>query len=188
MNSLVLGGTSGIGLATTELLRSKGWSVIAYGRNQYDVRYPSNRDEYNLKQDAYKLGGYDAFVYCAGSLTEVGLSAFAFAMRFYDIPTKHSSLFNHNCCIIAVSSVAVIKPAKVNPDYAAAKAALESYALTLKYSDIAKQRNWRVEVIMFDLVHTRMFDLLPKPIDMTNRVYITPEVAAQRIVTLIGVE
>lgn len=188
MNALILGGTSGIGLAITELLRSKGWTVVAYGRAQYDVRYPSNRDEYNLKQDAYKLGGYDAFIYCAGSLTEVGLMAFTYAFRFYDIPTKHSSLFNHNCCIIAVSSVAVDRPAKVNPDYAAAKAALESYAITLKHSAIAKQRIWHVEIIRFDLVHTAMMSYLPTPIDMTNREYITPEVAAQRIVTLIGVD
>ena len=188
MNALVLGGTHGIGLATTELLRSKQWDVIAYGHCHYNVCYPSLREEYTFKQDAYRLGGYDAFVYSAGSLTEVGLSAFSFATRFYDIMTRHFTLFNPKCVVVAVSSVAAGRAAKVNPDYAANKAALESYARTLQDLNITKQRDWRIEVIRFDLVHTRMLDSLPKPIDMTNREYITPEVAAQRIMTLIGVD
>jgi NAD(P)-dependent dehydrogenase (short-subunit alcohol dehydrogenase family) len=87
--------------------------------------------------------------------------------------------------IVAVSSVAAERPAKVNAHYAAAKAALESYARTVADSDLAKQSKWRVEVIRFDLVDTDMLKALPAE-TLIGRKVISAETAALRILTVMG--
>ena len=189
MNALILGGSRGIGKATSLLLQNNGWFVSAYGRLEYDVVNTAHSHIFKLMQDARVIGKYDAFVYSAGDLTVTGIDAFKYPLAFYCLITEQGyHLFNNGCKIIAISSVAAERPAKVNPHYASAKAALESYVRTLADSKMAKRSSWSVETIRFDLVHTAMLDKLPGPIDMTSREYITSEVAAQRIVVLLGVD
>jgi len=184
MNALIIGGSRGIGRATANLLTQNGWHVVAYGREQYDVRHTKNSNLFNLIHDADECGRYDAFVYCAGDLTVRGLDAFRFSMSFYSIVQEQGvKIFNEGCKILAVSSIAVDRPAKFNPDYAAAKAALDHYAMTLRHSALALKHNWHVSVIHFDLVDTSMLRPLYEQgrLDTSRREYIKPETAAERI-------
>lgn len=168
--ALIIGGTRGIGLATTDLLRSKEWHVTALGKWGFDVHTADPKRFWGK--------GYDAFIFCAGDITCKGSSAFDFPIAFYEI----SQSMPANCVIVAISSVGAERPAKFNPHYAAAKAALESYARTLKFSAHAKQFNWRVEIIRFDLVNTDMMTQLPLSEMWAGREVIQPEEAARRIV------
>ena len=164
MNALIMGGTRGIGRATADLLESKGWNVVRYGRQDYDIRTPSNNDYFHLKSDARRVGGYDAFIYSAGDIMAVGVWAFQFPIVFYNLVANEYGLFNEGCSILAVSSVAAERPAKQNPHYAAAKAALESYVRTLSYSEWCRGHKWKVEYIRFNLVKTQMYAKLNTPI------------------------
>lgn len=169
-SALIIGGTRGVGHATAQLLLAKGWKVNAVGRTGFDIHTTDPR--------RFKVNNYDAFIFCAGDVRVRGSLAFDYPIAFYEI-AQHMIT---NCIIIAVSSVAADRPAKSNPHYSAAKAALESYARTLKFSNRAKQFNWRVETIRFDLVTTQMMDQLPSSEKFDGREIIDPEEAARRIV------
>jgi len=179
-SALILGGTRGIGLALANLLRPS-WQVVALGRADFDILAPSNQHYFNLRQSGVALGGFDAFVYCAGDLSVTGLQAFAFPEAFHSIVRDHGAhLFKTGCKIIAISSVAAVNPAKLNPDYASAKAALEHYALTLFDSTIAKRKQWDIDFIRFNLVSTDMLKLIPADL-RAGRTIISPTEAAQQI-------
>ena len=178
MNALIVGGTHGIGRATAYLLSSKGWNVVVYGRNDYNVLTPSNADHFRLKSDAHRIGGYDAFVYSAGDIEAIGVWAFQFPIVFYNLITNEYGLFNDGCAILAISSVAAERPAKQYPHYAAAKAALESYVRTLADSELCAKHKWKVEYIRFDLVRTQMYAKLKNPVGQA----IYADAAAQDIV------
>jgi len=169
MKALIIGGTRGIGRATADVLRAQGWEVEAWGRKQWDIH---DRFDYPTPLPC------DAFVYCAGDLNMLWREAFDFPQMFYALCLEN--IVNDNGVIIAVSSVAADRPAKVNPHYAAAKAALESYARTVADSDTAKAHGWRVEIVRFDLVQTDMLKQLP-PETLRGRTIITAEEAAQQI-------
>ena len=176
MKSLIIGGTRGIGKATADALTLRGWDVTAYGSAQWDVH-----DRFDL----YIPEQCDALIYCAGNIRAQWQPAFDFPQMFYWLCLEE--IVNYGGVIVAVSSVAVDRPAKVNAHYAAAKAALESYARTVADSDMARDRHWRVEVIRFDLVDTDM--LLQLPADtLAGRTAISAETAAARILALLGVE
>lgn len=168
-SALIVGGTRGVGRATAQLLLNRGWKVNAVGRTGFDIH---TTDPQRFK------GNYDAFIFSAGDVQMTGSLAFDYPIAFYEITQQMIT----NCVIIAVSSVAADRPAKNFPHYAAAKAALESYARTLKFSNRAKQFNWRVETIRFDLVTTQMMDQLPASEKFEGREIIDPEEAARRIV------
>mgnify|MGYP001573028121 FL=1 len=168
-SALIIGGTRGIGRATAQLLLSRGWKVNAVGRQGFDIHI-TDRSRF--------IGDYDAFIFSAGDVRVMGSLAFDYPIAFYQIAQSMSV----NCIIIAISSVAADRPAKSNPHYAAAKAALESYARTLKFSSRATQFNWRVETIRFDLVRTEMLNQLPQSEKFEGREIIDPEEAARRIV------
>ena len=185
MNALILGGTRGIGRAVAKLLDEHGWDVVAYGRHHFDICAVGAKHIYTLKHDADTGGCYDAFVYCAGDVTVTGERAFAYPIWFYRLTTDYTHLWNNGCKIVVVSSVAVEKPARINPHYAAAKAALEHYALTVSGSDMAKKKHWRVEIVRFDLVGTDMLRQLPQPLDVSDRKYISAELAAAEIINRI---
>lgn len=167
--ALIIGGTRGIGQATADVLRARGWRVETTGRKEFDVF------DYNIKLEWRSL---DVFVFCAGSINAREYNAFSFPLAFFKIAM--SEVVKPNGVIVAVSSVAADRPAKVDPHYAAAKAALESYARTVADSDMAKAHGWRVEIIRFDLVQTDMLKQLP-PETLVGRTIITKEEAAQRI-------
>ncbi len=169
-NALIVGGTRGVGRATAQLLLNRGWKVNAVGREAFDIHTADAR--------RFKVNNYDAFIFCAGDVRERGSLAFDYPIAFYEIAQQMIT----NCIIIAVSSVAADRPAKSNPHYAAAKAALESYARTLKFSSRAAQFNWRVETVRFDLVRTEMLNQLPQSEKFEGREIIDPEEAARRIV------
>ena len=182
MKALIIGGTRGIGAATAEALTERGWDVTAWGRDAFNVH-----DEFDMSDEGFVsiLPACDALIFSAGSIETVGSLAFDFPVSFYRI--VKCQCVNDNGVIIAVSSVAADKPAKVNPHYAAAKAALESYARTVADSDMARAHKWRVEVIRFDLVQTEMLNVLPAD-SLTGRKVISAETAAAQILTLMGVE
>ena len=183
MNALIIGGSRGIGAATAKLLASSGWLVIPYGSNEFDVVVKTASDRYRLLSDADRVGKYDALIYSAGSIMARGIYQFQFALTFYMLIEEYGArILNDGAVIVSVSSVAAGRPAKQNPDYAAAKAALESYALTLMYSDLAKQRNWEVRVIRFDLVQTDMYKQLIDPVGKV----ISADEAAEKIVGIIN--
>ena len=169
MKALIIGGTRGIGKATAEQLRGTGWEVGASGKQHWDVRVDFCRALPTC---------YDA-VDCAGSLAEEWAPAFAFPMMFYRACLD--AIVSVGGVIVAVSSVAAARPAKVNAHYAAAKAALESYARTVADSDLAKVHGWRVEVVRFELVETDMLKQLPAE-TLTGRTAISAEEAAKQIV------
>lgn len=168
-SALIVGGTRGIGYTTAQLLLAKGWKVNAVGRAGFDIHITDPRRF---------IGDYNALIFCAGDVQIRGSLAFDYPIAFYEI----ALYMPINCIIIAISSVAASRPAKSNPHYAAAKAALESYATTLKFSNRAKQFNWRVETIRFDLVRTQMMDQLPSSEKFEGREIIDSEEAARRIV------
>ena len=185
MNALILGGTHGIGKAVFDLLATKEYHVIAYGRNDYNICDPSNGDYYRLKSDANRVGMYDAFVFCAADLNPRGILQFQFPLQFYNLIAGEYGLFNNGCVIVAVSSMAAVRPAKLNPHYAASKAALESYVLTLQASELCQRRNWKVRLVRFDLVSgTRMYQQATENLSqdqLAERTIITTEQAAWRI-------
>ena len=168
-SALIVGGTRGIGRATANLLLNRGWKVSAVGRKGFDI-HVTNPQRF--------IGNYDAFIFCAGDVRVAGSLAFDYPIAFYQI----AQYMPINCIIIAISSVAADRSAKSNPHYAAAKAALESYARTLKFSSRATQFNWRVETIRFDLVTTQMMDQLPASEKFEGREIIDQEEEARRIV------
>lgn len=177
MKALLIGGTRGIGAATAQLLRARGWEVEATGRHAFDVHHPFAYRWWPIQ--------FDALIFCAGDLLALGSFAFDFPLAFYNLAC--AEVVKPDGWIVAVSSVAAERPAKVNAHYAAAKAALESYARTLADSDQAKRNGWCVEVIRFDLVDTDMLKSLPLD-TLTGRVIISAEAAGYRILTLMGVE
>jgi len=172
--ALIIGGTRGIGAATAEALTARGWDVEAWGHVKFDVHH------FDFVNDRY-----DALIFCAGDVLMRGSGAFDFPVTFYRVVTMNC--VNEGGTIVAVSSVAAERPAKFNAHYAAAKAALESYARTVADSDMAKEHQWRVEVIRFDLVDTDMYKQLPLEMTMGWKV-ISAQEAANRILTLMGVE
>jgi len=186
-NALILGGSRGIGRALYDMLSStpEEWQTIALGHADYNILAPSNRAVFDLRQTALDLGGYDVFVYCAGDLTVTGLDAFRFAHEFYNIITSHGGMILRNGCkIVVVSSVAVANPAKLNPDYAAAKAALEHYAMTIASSQNAIRHGWTVQVRRFDLVATDMLKCIPADLK-AGRTIISATDAAKELYELL---
>lgn len=177
--ALIIGGTRGIGAATAEALRARGWAIVAAGRATYDVHR-------QVLPMIYARNEFDALVFCAGDLDSMFENAFDYPVAFYRTCITRK-ICRDGAVIVAVSSVAADRPAKVNPHYAAAKAALESYARTLADSDMARQHGWRVEVIRFDLVDTDMLRQLPAE-TLKGRDIISAETAARQILTLMGVE
>lgn len=171
-SALIVGGTRGIGRTTANLLLNKGWKVNAVGRQGFDI---------HVTDPQRFIGNYDVFIFSAGDVRVTGSLAFDYPIAFYQI----AQYMPVNCIIIAISSVAAARPAKSSPHYAAAKAALESYATTLKFSSRATQFNWRVETIRFDLVETEMLAQLPQSERFEGREILQPEEAARRIFDLI---
>ena len=107
MNLLIIGGSRGIGHATADLFTQNGWQVVAYGREQYDVRYTKTDNLYNLIHDADECGGYDVFVYSAGDLLVRGIDAFRFSLSFYSIISDYGvRIFKRGCRIVAGKSEA----------------------------------------------------------------------------------
>ncbi len=178
MNALIIGGTRGIGQATAQALRERGWEVEATGRHNFDVHQAS----LDTRWDPFH---FDALIFCAGDLHSRGASAFDFPLAFYMLATRE--IVKEGGVLVAVSSVAAGQPAKVNPHYAAAKAALESYALTVAHGPQAEVFHWRVEVVRFDLVLTEMLLDLPQH-TLAGRKIIEPEAAALRILAVMGIE
>lgn len=188
-SALIIGGTRGIGKATAEALLAEGWDVVVTGKRDLNVMQGSSRVNGFVATQGDRGNLYDAIVYSAGDITAYNLNAMAFSVAFYrlikaapydDVPY----ILARGGVAIAISSVAADRPAKVNPHYAAAKAALESYARTLADSDEAKRNGWRIEVIRFDLVDTDMLKQLP-PETLTGRTIISAEEAASQIVEVI---
>ncbi len=173
-NALIVGGTRGIGAATAQLLRERGWDVTALGHKEFPIGM-------RVKKTYPLEGKWDAVVYSAGDIEAQWMRAFAFPMTFYQIVPLALA---DGGVAVAISSVAAHKPAKVNAHYAAAKAALESYAYTLAESDAAKQHNWKVSIVRFDLVRTEMLLKLP-PETLEGRSIISADEAAQAIVRAI---
>ena len=182
MNALIIGGSRGIGAATAKLLASSGWLVMPYGSADYDVVVKTTSDLWRLFSDADRVGKYDALIYCAGSIVLQGVYQFSYAMSFYQLIAEYGPrILNDGAAAIAISSVAAGRPARQNQDYAASKAALESYALTLAYSQQAIDRRWRIGTIRFDLVKTDMYKQLVDPVGNL----ISAEEAAEKIVEII---
>lgn len=190
-NALIVGGTKGIGAKTSEFLSNgvtpslEKWNTIAWGRSTYDVQSPSNLAYYNIRTASRELGGFDAFIYCAGDLSIRGLNALRFATEFYEICDTHGpTIFNNDCTIIAVSSVAAIRPAKLNPYYASAKAALESFTRTIADTPVAKRKSWNVFFHRFDLVATDMMKSIPAD-QRIGRDIISVEEAARQLISYV---
>lgn len=170
--ALIIGGSRGIGAALAQQLRAAGWDVVATGRQEYNVHDPHHGFD----------GLFHAYVFCAGSLVDKWHRAFDFPIEFFSLANEHVLL--PNAVVVAVSSVAADRPAKVNPHYAAAKAALESYARTLADSDEARRWGWRVETIRFDLVETDMLHQLP-PATLEGRRILSAQEAAGEIMDIL---
>lgn len=185
-NALILGGTRGIGQALYDLIYlNDNWHPVALGRSHYDILSPSNQAVYDLKHTALDLGGYDAFIYCAGDLCVTGLDAFRFPNEFYNIVTGFGPLiFKDQCRIIAVSSVAAGLPCRNNPDYGAAKSALEHYVMSLREWPVAKRKDWNINFWRFDLVMTDMMKFVPAD-QRAGRRIISPQEAAKELYDLL---
>lgn len=168
-SAFILGGTRGIGRAFADLLLFKGnWEVEAPGRLLFNVHsFPKPQKSYDL------------FIFSAGDLWETWRGAFDYPMTFYRLVAVQSIL-NEGGQAIALSSVSAKSGGRVNPHYAAAKAALENYVKSIKLSDDYAYQKWLVDYIEFDLVETQMMAQLPKN-TILNRTVITPEYAAELI-------
>ncbi len=66
MNALISGGSRGIGAATAELLRGKGWNIIAPDRSEMDFVDPPTIWYYERQMLKHGILPLDALVFCHG--------------------------------------------------------------------------------------------------------------------------
>jgi NAD(P)-dependent dehydrogenase (short-subunit alcohol dehydrogenase family) len=156
----VIGGTSGIGAATVELLRVSGRHVIVSGKEECNVMYePEIEEFYDRAINKLPASGLppriDEVVYCAGinklewlEETEMedvfdifDVNVFGF-MRVMKIMARDST---GPLRVVAVSSDAARRPMRTSMAYCASKAALDMAA-----KSVARERaeyGWRVNVV-----------------------------------------
>jgi 3-oxoacyl-[acyl-carrier protein] reductase len=146
--ALVTGGSSGIGEATVNELRKRGWHVAAMARRnvEFEGDVSSDSDCRRVaKAVVAKWGGIDALVNCAGTTKFVahtdleGLSAEdilgIFRVNvvgpFQMIRACAPALKASRGCVVNISSVASILGTGSSIAYAASKAALDTMSLSL---------------------------------------------------------
>ncbi len=162
--ALVIGGSSGIGLATARLLLQKGYTVFNASRNACpDEQVFSIKTDVSVEGailDAIKIasaeGNLDVIVYSAGfsmacpiELVEGSRYRYLFEVNFFGvidtIKAAMSFMQEGGGKIIAISSVASSVPIAYDPYYCASKAALEMFFHTAQLE--LEKRNIRLCVV-----------------------------------------
>lgn len=159
INTWVIGGTSGIGKATVQLLKAEGGRrVFATGQDTCDVRDP-------FEMAAAWKSFYETFlfdesdtveiVYCAGVnvLARIGSIREDDLHDIYDVNVLgFISLINYlreervrNVRMVAVSSDAAVRPMRTSIAYCSSKAAL-NMAVMCAARELAKD-GWRVNAV-----------------------------------------
>lgn len=154
-NAWVVGGTSGIGLATAAILKKRGRSVLATGQED-DVREWSELEWIYTDVILPNLGDLHELVYCAGvndlvwlgkmgpdydytGLLDVNVAGF---VRLCDILADYSV---ENLRVVVVGSDAAERPMRTSMLYCASKAALHMAAQVAAREMAAV--GWRVNVV-----------------------------------------
>lgn len=181
---LITGSTGGIGSALVELMLTKGYSVIAAGR---DIKLlekafkntsnchllETNLDEensiynsMNYIRDTY--GELRGFVHCAGydKLSPLYLTKTKDLEQLFKVhtfaPIKICSILakkgyaQEGCSIVLLSSLAAHEGARGHSSYAAAKGALEGF-LPSAASELI-EKNIRINIVIPGVVATKMSD------------------------------
>ena len=191
---VIIGGTSGMGLATAKMLLDEGARVLVTGRSQAGLdsaRKELGKDAIVVSSDARSLTEIDALV------TRVKAELDTFDLLFvnagFSIPTpldsvteaiydemfnlnskgpffavqKLAPLINRGGSVVLTTSVANVKGLPGQSTYGAAKAALRSFARTLAAELITRE--------------IRVNAVTPGPIDtpILNKVFSDKNVAAQ---------
>ncbi len=155
---VILGGTSGMGLATAKMLLDEGARVLVTGRSQAGLESAKQElgaDAIVVSSDARSLTDIDALA--AQVKTEFDTIDLLFVNAGFSIPTplanvtediydemfnlnakgpffavqKLSPLINRGGSVVLTTSIANVKGMPGNATYAAAKAALRSFARVL---------------------------------------------------------
>jgi NAD(P)-dependent dehydrogenase (short-subunit alcohol dehydrogenase family) len=179
---IILGGTSGIGLATAQLAASEGASIVVASSQQSSVdraltQLPAGAEGYTLdltNEEAVKnfftrIGAFDHLIFTAGESLLVGdLSAIDLeqARRFYNLrfwgaftAAKYgSSHIRPGGSIVLTSGAAGLRPAKGLVAVAPITSAVESLgrALAVELAPI------RVNVICPGVIRTELWNSLPE--------------------------
>lgn len=124
--ALIIGGSRGIGVVTAELLRGKGWGVIAPTRKEYDVQYPSS------SRAALNFESLHALIYSVGEWHSAETASYTDFLRQYRLSVIGlyaalceflPALLKVRGCVVAVSSTrGLIGGVKTAP-YSGGKAA-----------------------------------------------------------------
>ncbi|MDD4316735.1 MAG: SDR family NAD(P)-dependent oxidoreductase [Clostridia bacterium] len=162
--ALVIGGSSGIGLATARLLLQKGYTVFNASRRACpDERVFSIETDVsidgailNAVKKASAEGDLKVIVYSAGfsmacpvEYVEESRYRYLFEVNFFGVITTvkaaMAAMQERGGKIIAISSVASSVPIAYDPYYCASKAALEMFFHTVQME--LEERNIRLSVV-----------------------------------------
>jgi NAD(P)-dependent dehydrogenase (short-subunit alcohol dehydrogenase family) len=188
--ALLLGSSSGIGLATTRALLVEGWTVTGVARSPSPVEHARHEHvaldltspnlRATLEELVARRGPFDACLWCAGIGEPLDLARLNQDLRVFEVnllaavvaagvllPEMVQAGAGHFLVLSSLSDELVSAEA---PSYAASKAALSSYfeglALALRPSGVA------VTNVRFGFVDTRMAKAAVRPF------LISPETAA----------
>ena len=181
--ALIVGGSRGIGLSLTTLLKDRGWNVDAPPRAELDMTLPDFWDAY-FESASYPV--YNFVCFCAGDLNpfpwdrkddeEYDTSYWVHALGPLMLLARYKdSAFPWWTKVCFISSVGAINDGIVDLAYGMSKAALDKAAKALQ-----EHEAWDVHLIRFDLVDTDILYRLPTD-TLHGRPVMTARQAAEQI-------